>query len=106
MGKLTKNIISCLELRVDHFVGESSSADSNTSKHTIALVLVHNKSRFNTSGNLVSVGHNTTDEVGLSLVEGAHQVVQLTLEVGGDCLSATLLLPTTVILIMTVLMMW
>ena len=59
-----------------------------------------------TSWLLVGVGHHTADEVGLSLVEGAHQVVQLTLEVGGDCLSATLLLPTTVILIMTVLMMW
>ena len=57
-----------------------------------------------TSWLLVGVGHHATDEVWLSLVEGAHQVVQLALEVGGDCLAATLLLVTTIILIMIVLM--
>ena len=45
---------------------------------------------------LVGVGHDTTDEVGLSLVEGAHQVVQLTLEVRGDGLAALALLPVLV----------
>ena len=44
----------------------------------------------------MGVGHHTTDEVGLSLVEGAHQVVQLALEVGGDGLASALLLPATV----------
>ena len=48
------------------------------------------------SGLLVGVGHNTTDEVGLSLVEGAHQVVQLPLEVGGNGLAPLPLLPVLV----------
>ena len=46
----------------------------------------------------MGVGHDASDEVGLCLVEGAHQVVQLALEVGGDRLAAALLLPTTIIL--------
>ena len=45
----------------------------------------------------MSVGHNTTDEVGLGLVEGGHQVVELALEVGGDGLAALALLPILVL---------
>ena len=40
----------------------------------------------------MGVGHHTTDEVGLSLVECDHQVVKLALEVGGDGLSTLALL--------------
>ena len=46
---------------------------------------------------LVGVGHNATDEVGLGLVEGGHQVVELALEVGGDGLAALALLPVLVL---------
>ena len=46
----------------------------------------------------MSVGHNATDEVRLGLVQSHHEVVQLTLEVGGDSLAASLFLPTAVIL--------
>ena len=49
------------------------------------------------SGLLVGVGHHTTDEVGLGLVEGGHQVVELALEVGGDGLAALALLPVLVL---------
>ena len=45
----------------------------------------------------MGVGHHTTDEVGLGLVEGCHQVVQLALEVGGDSLAALALLPVLVL---------
>ena len=45
----------------------------------------------------MGVGHDASDEVGLCLVEGAHQVVQLALEVGGDGLSALALLPVLVL---------
>ena len=45
----------------------------------------------------MGVGHNTTDEVGLSLVEGGHQVVELALEVGGHGLAALALLPVLVL---------
>ena len=45
----------------------------------------------------MSVGNHATDEVGLSLVEGAHQVVQLALEVGGHGLTALALLPVLVL---------
>ena len=32
-----KDVVSCLELRVQHFVGETLAADGNTGQHTIAL---------------------------------------------------------------------
>merc|ERR1719225_2539144 len=60
-----------------------ATAAGNTGKDTVALVLVHHKAGLHTSRLLVGVGHHATDEVGLGLVEGGHQVVQLTLEVGG-----------------------
>ena len=45
----------------------------------------------------MGVGHHTTDEVGLGLVEGGHQVVQLALEVGGHGLAALALLPVLIL---------
>ena len=45
----------------------------------------------------MGVGHHTTDEVGLGLVEGGHQVVELALEVGGHGLAALALLPVLVL---------
>ena len=45
---------------------------------------------------LVSVGNHATDEVGLSLVEGGHQVIKLTLEVGRHCFAALSFLPSFV----------
>ena len=50
-----------------------------------------------TSRLLVGVGHHTTDEVGLSLVEGDHQVVKLSLEVGGHRLATLALLALLVL---------
>merc|ERR1719189_1242632 len=93
-----KDVVSSLELRVQHFVGETLAADGDTGQHTIALVLVHDEVGLDTSGLLVGVGHHTTDEVGLGLVEGGHQVIKLTLEVGGHSLAASLLLPVRGIL--------
>ena len=58
---------------------------------------MHHQAGFNTSGLLVGVGHHTTDEVGLGLVEGGHQVVELALEVGGHGLAALALLPVLVL---------
>ena len=45
----------------------------------------------------MGVGDNTTDEVGLRLVEGGHQVVELALEVGGHGLASLALLPVLVL---------
>ena len=42
------------------------------------------------------VGHNATDEMGLGLVKGGHQVVQLALEVRGHSFSSFALLPLLV----------
>merc|ERR1719189_2917254 len=93
----SNDVVPGLELGIGKLVGESSTADSNTGEHTVALVLVHNQAWFHTSGLLVGVGHHTTDEVGLGLVEGGHQVVELALEVGGDSLTALTLLPVLVL---------
>merc|ERR1719412_306673 len=91
------NVVASLELGVQHFVGEASSADGNTGQHTVALVLVHDQAGLHTSGDLVGVGHHATDEVGVGLVEGGHQVIKLTLEEGGHSLAASLLLPVLVL---------
>merc|ERR1712073_87014 len=91
------NVVASLELRVQHFVGEASSADGDTGQHTVALVLVHDEAGLHTSGDLVGVGHHATDEVGVGLVEGGHQVVKLTLEERGHSLAASLLLPVLIL---------
>merc|ERR1719422_2451618 len=93
----SNDVVSGLELRVGKFVGETSSADGNTSQHTVALVLVHHKARLNSSGDLVGVGDNTTDKVRLSLVQSGHQVIKLALEVGGDSLATSLLLSVLIL---------
>merc|ERR1712079_903749 len=97
--KLCSNdVVASLELGIEGLVWESLPTDGDTGQHTVALVLVHHKVRLHTSGLLVGVGHNATDEVGLGLVEGGHQVVKLALEVGGHSLAASLLLPVRGIL--------
>ena len=69
----------------------------DTGEHTITLVLVHDQSRFYSSRLLVGVGNHTADEVGLRLVEGGHQVVQLALEVGRDSFPTLAFLPLLVL---------
>merc|ERR1719189_3530739 len=93
-----EDVVAGLELGVGHLVGEAHTADGDTSQDTVALVLVHHQARLHTSRDLVGVGHDATDEAGVGLVEGVHQVVQLALEVGGDGLATALLLPATVVL--------
>ena len=58
---------------------------------------LHNQGGFNASRLLVGVGHHTTDEVGLCLIESGHQVIELALEVGGDSLATLALLPVLVL---------
>ena len=58
---------------------------------------MHHQAGLHASRLLVGVGHHAADEVGLSLVEGGHQVVELALEVGGHCLAALTLLPVLVL---------
>merc|ERR1719341_1706007 len=91
------DVVPSLELGIGKLVGESSTADGDAGKHTVALVLVHNQAWFHSSGLLVGVGHHATDEVGVGLVEHAHQVVKLALEVGGDSLATLALLPVLVL---------
>merc|ERR1719191_1045147 len=93
-----QDVVASLELGIEHLIWESLPADGDTGEHTVTLVLVHDQVGLHTSGLLVGVGHHTTDEVRLSLVQGGHQVIQLALEVGGDSLAATLLLLTTIVL--------
>merc|ERR1719245_394511 len=57
----SKDVVPHLEFWVDHLVGEALTANGNTSQHTVTLVLMHDQARLNTSGDLVSVGDNTTD---------------------------------------------
>merc|ERR1712226_1328478 len=93
----SNDVEATLELRVCNLVGEASTADGDTSKDTIALVLVHDQARLHTTGLLVGVGHHTTDEVGVSLVEDTHEVVQLALEVGRHSLATLALLALLVL---------
>ena len=91
------DVVAGLELGIGELVGEACTADGNSGKHTVALVLVHHKAGLHTSRLLVGVGHHATDEVGLGLVEGGHQVVELALEVRGDSLAALPLLSVLVL---------
>merc|ERR1712226_522740 len=93
----SNDVEATLELRVCNLVGEASTADGDTSKDTIALVLVHDQARLHTTGLLVGVGHHTTDKVGVSLVEDTHEVVQLALEVGRHSLATLALLALLVL---------
>merc|ERR1719510_1883384 len=93
-----EDVVAGLELGVGHLVGEAHAADGDTGQHAVALVLVHHQAGLNTAGLFVGVGHHATDEAGVGLVEGGHQVVQLALEVGGDGLAAALLLPAAIVL--------
>ena len=61
------------------------------------LVLVHDEVGLDTFGLLVGVGHHATDEVGLGLVQGGHQIIELALEVGGHGLAALALLAVSVL---------
>ena len=86
-----------LELGVEGLVGETSTADGNSSEYTVALVLMHDECRLDATRDLVGVGHHATDEGGLGLVENSHEVVQLALEVGGHGLAALALLAVSVL---------
>ena len=92
-------MMSYLDLNwgVGKLVGESGTTDGDSSQDTVALVLVHHQAGLDASRLLVGVGHHAADEVGLGLVEGGHQVVELALEVGGDGLAALALLPVLVL---------
>merc|ERR1719295_590638 len=96
-GSGSDDVVPILELRIGQLVGEASTADGDSGEHTVALVLVHHQAGLNASGDLVGVGHHATDEVGVGLVEGGHQVVELALEVGGHGLAALALLPVLVL---------
>ena len=73
----SQDLVPVLEVRVKHPVGETSHTDPNTFKHTITSELMHDKWRLNFNGLLVGVGHNATDEVGLSLVKSTHELTKL-----------------------------
>jgi hypothetical protein len=64
---------------------------------TVFPIDIFSSTRFNPSRLFMCVGHHATDEVGLGLVEGGHQVVELALEVRGDSLAALPLLPVLVL---------
>ena len=95
-SRVSDDVVPSLELGIGKLVGEASAADSNTREHTVARVVLHHQTWFNTSRLLVCVWHHTTDEVGLGPVEGCYQVVQLALEVGGRSLATLAFLPVLV----------
>ena len=74
-----ENSITAAEIRIWHPVGKTSHANSDAFEDTIAGQLMQDESGLDLSGHLVVVGHDATDEVGLSGVESRHQRVQLLL---------------------------
>ena len=84
----SKDDIPCSEVIVDNPVREALATDPNALKHTVAGKLVHNKEGVDHSGLLVVVGHNATDEGGLSCHQHVDQAVQLVPKVGADSLEA------------------
>merc|ERR1712172_377017 len=97
-GCLAKAGVPQLEVGVHHPVGESTHADPDSLKHTVASQLVHDEWGLHLAGLLVGVGHKATHKVGLAGVEGSHQFNQRNQVDRGDSLAATLLLLLAVIL--------
>ena len=58
-------------------VRETTAANPDALQHSIAGELVHYQGRVQQQGGLVVVGHNASDEVGISRVEGGEQGVEL-----------------------------
>lgn len=58
-------------------VGEAFAADTDALKHTVAGQLMHHQGCIDHTRGLGLVGHNATDKVRVSGVQGPHQVVQL-----------------------------
>ena len=47
-SRVSDDVVPSVELGIGKLVGEASAADSNTSEHTVARVLVHHQTRFHT----------------------------------------------------------
>jgi hypothetical protein len=73
----TQNCVPRLEVRIKHPVGEASHTNPDALKHTITGELMHNELRLNSARLFVSIGHNATDEVGLSVMQSVHKFSQL-----------------------------
>ena len=58
-------------------VGETTAADTDALEDAVAGELVHHQRGVQQEGRLVVVGHDATDEVGISGVEGGEQGVEL-----------------------------
>ena len=61
-------VLPHLEVGVEHSVGESTHADPDSLKHTVASQLVHDQRTLHLAGLLVGVGHQATHKVGLAAV--------------------------------------
>ena len=77
---VVRYLVSGLEVSVLESVGESLSADTDTLEHTVTSQLVQNQVWFNQGRGLALIGHDATDEMGLSAVQCRHQFVQLVLK--------------------------
>lgn len=84
-----------LEIGVDHSVGETFTANTDTFKHTVTGQLVHNQVSINHTRLLHLVGNDATDEVRLCRAQSGHQAVQLLLVGRRHSGEATTLLATT-----------
>lgn len=65
------------EVGIHHTVGETLPADTNTFKHTVTSELVHDKMGVDDTRLLHLIGDDTTNEMGMSRMQGGHQLVEL-----------------------------
>ena len=72
-------------------VGESTHADPDSLEHTVASQLVHDEWGLHLAGLLVGVGHQATHKVGLTVVQGGHQLGEADKVDGGHRLAAAAL---------------
>jgi len=83
------------EVRIDHPVGETFTADTDAFKYTVTSELMHHQVGIDHARLLQFVGDDATDKVGLGGTQGGHQVVQLLLVGGRYSGKATTLLATS-----------
>jgi len=74
-----EDLVALLELGKGNALGETHADDTDTFEDTVAAELVEDEGGINDSGLLDLVGDDATDKVGVGLVEGVEQVLELLL---------------------------
>ncbi len=80
----SEELVTLSELLEGDSIGEALSADTDALEDTVAPQLVEDKGGVDFSGSLLVIGNDATNEVGVRVSQGVHQLGQLFLVQLGD----------------------